>query len=334
MYNLFGEEDDSPTYDLGSIHLLPMQNYYNRCCSGRRQCFKEKTHQDKEKKEEMCRPKKVLKTVITPWEESVDMADFAEDEITIVKVGKRLIIQGVKTEKAPGQGWGYSKKELVRSVDLPHNLVVRSIQTKLAEDGHLKISGKKVETSLETVQERVVPIMTSTPKESSEALTKEEEVSKKLLKESESEELIESTENDKSLETSADQTSATRSTETEVKSEDQQNSTPSQVTEVLTTDSTDIRPFDVSVEVPEFTPEEISVKSDGNSLLVVADHKEESEGFFVKRHVERRYPLPGGVSVDALHCALSKEGTLTISSSNKKEENDTILDIAMETKSA
>lgn len=72
--------------------------------------------------------------------------------------------------------------------------------------------------------------------------------------------------------------------------------------------------FQVSLDVQQFTPEEISVKVTGdNTITVEGKHEEkEDEHGFISRHFVRKYTLPEGHNVDMVRSKLSSDGVLTI----------------------
>ena len=61
--------------------------------------------------------------------------------------------------------------------------------------------------------------------------------------------------------------------------------------------SYDDQKFEVEFDVREFRPEELSIKTDGDVLVVLAKHetKTESGGSFVSKQFEQRFTLPSGV---------------------------------------
>ena len=67
--------------------------------------------------------------------------------------------------------------------------------------------------------------------------------------------------------------------------------------------SYDDQKFEVEFDVREFRPEELSIKTDGDVLVVLAKHetKTESGGSFVSKQFEQRFTLPSGVR-DAFQC--------------------------------
>lgn len=71
--------------------------------------------------------------------------------------------------------------------------------------------------------------------------------------------------------------------------------------------------FKFEVDVKEFTPEELSVKLVGNSVVVEAKHDEKEDGSgFVSRQFTRRFPIPEGYNLDLIKSTLSTQGILQI----------------------
>lgn len=73
--------------------------------------------------------------------------------------------------------------------------------------------------------------------------------------------------------------------------------------------------FQVEFDVKDYKPEELSIKTEGDVLIVLAKHetKTENGGSFVSKQFEQRFTLPSGVNPDAITSALAKDGTLTVS---------------------
>lgn len=71
--------------------------------------------------------------------------------------------------------------------------------------------------------------------------------------------------------------------------------------------------FQVSLDVQHFAPNEISVKTVDNSILVEAKHDERlDEHGHISRHFTRRYDLPKGFDVHDIVSQLSSDGILTL----------------------
>lgn len=72
--------------------------------------------------------------------------------------------------------------------------------------------------------------------------------------------------------------------------------------------------FQVNLDVQQFAPNEISVKTTGDNTIVVEGKHEErpDEHGYVSRHFVRRYVLPEGHDVNQAVSNLSSDGVLTI----------------------
>lgn len=71
--------------------------------------------------------------------------------------------------------------------------------------------------------------------------------------------------------------------------------------------------FQVSLNVKNFKPEEVSVKIADNNIIVEAKHEERNEDdSFVSRHFSRRYTLPENCSIKDVVSTLSADGVLTV----------------------
>ena len=71
--------------------------------------------------------------------------------------------------------------------------------------------------------------------------------------------------------------------------------------------------FQVILDVQQFAPDEITVKTVDNSIIVEAKHEEKKdEHGFISRQFVRRYTLPEGHDVGNVQSSLSSDGVLTI----------------------
>ncbi|XP_053688954.1 protein lethal(2)essential for life-like [Sabethes cyaneus] len=76
--------------------------------------------------------------------------------------------------------------------------------------------------------------------------------------------------------------------------------------------------FQINVDVQQFSPNEISVKAVGNSILVEGKHEEkQDEHGYISRHFVRRYLLPDGHDPESIVSTLSSDGILTITAPKK-----------------
>ena len=88
--------------------------------------------------------------------------------------------------------------------------------------------------------------------------------------------------------------------------------------------SYDDKKFEVEFDVREFRPEELSIKTDGDVLVVLAKHETKTEGggSFVSKQFEQRFTLPAGVKPDSITSSLAKDGTLTVSAPREVPKAD------------
>ncbi|XP_063225352.1 alpha-crystallin B chain-like [Bacillus rossius redtenbacheri] len=71
--------------------------------------------------------------------------------------------------------------------------------------------------------------------------------------------------------------------------------------------------FKVNVDVQQFRPEEIKVKTVDNCVVVEGKHEErKDEHGYITREFQRRYTLPDGVDPAAVTSTLSSDGVLSI----------------------
>ena len=71
--------------------------------------------------------------------------------------------------------------------------------------------------------------------------------------------------------------------------------------------------FQVMVDVSHFTPEEISVKTVDNTVVVTAKHEDRADDFgYISRQFSRKYLLPADIDPLTVNSSLSAEGILTI----------------------
>ncbi|XP_013784974.1 protein lethal(2)essential for life-like [Limulus polyphemus] len=97
--------------------------------------------------------------------------------------------------------------------------------------------------------------------------------------------------------------------------------------------------FQVMLDVNQFAPEEIQVKTVGNFVVVEGKQEEKpDEHGWVSRQFVRHYMLPRGVEAETVKSSLSSDGILTIEAPKKMLEkskpNERIIPIAMNEKPA
>ncbi|KAG8232751.1 hypothetical protein J437_LFUL012996 [Ladona fulva] len=76
---------------------------------------------------------------------------------------------------------------------------------------------------------------------------------------------------------------------------------------------TDKDHFEVMIDVHQFAPDEIFVKTVKDELVVEGRHEEKrDEHGYISRSFVRRYKLPEGVQVESVTSSLSSDGVLTV----------------------
>ncbi|XP_067001783.1 alpha-crystallin B chain [Anabrus simplex] len=76
--------------------------------------------------------------------------------------------------------------------------------------------------------------------------------------------------------------------------------------------------FRANIDVQQFRPEEIVVKTVGDSVVVEGKHDERPDGHgFISRQFRRRYILPKDVDPNTVTSKLSSDGILTIEAPRK-----------------
>lgn len=72
--------------------------------------------------------------------------------------------------------------------------------------------------------------------------------------------------------------------------------------------------FQACVDVHHFSPQEVSVKTVDNTIVIEGKHEERDDGHgSVQRHFVRKYVLPQEYDASTVHSSLSSDGVLTIS---------------------
>lgn len=91
--------------------------------------------------------------------------------------------------------------------------------------------------------------------------------------------------------------------------------------------------FTVNMDVRHFAPEEITVKTIDNSVVVHGKHEEKSdEHGYIQREFTRRYVLPKDVDPGTVTCSMSRNGVLAVEAPRKKTASgkENIVPIAVE----
>ena len=79
--------------------------------------------------------------------------------------------------------------------------------------------------------------------------------------------------------------------------------------------------FQIMMDVSNFTPEEITVKTVDDTISVTAKHEErQDEHGYISREFCRRYKLPKEIDYSTVTSSLSPEGVLTINAPKKQPE--------------
>uniref|UniRef100_A0A131XK37 Putative heat shock-related protein n=1 Tax=Hyalomma excavatum TaxID=257692 RepID=A0A131XK37_9ACAR len=77
--------------------------------------------------------------------------------------------------------------------------------------------------------------------------------------------------------------------------------------------------FAINVDTRHFAPEEITVKTKDNCVVIHGKHEEKSDdrGCYVKREFTRRYVLPEDVDPESVKCQLTPTGYLALEAPRK-----------------
>lgn len=70
--------------------------------------------------------------------------------------------------------------------------------------------------------------------------------------------------------------------------------------------------FEVHLNVEKFKPEEVTVKTVDDSIIIEAKSERKSENEFVSSHYRRRYELPDGFRPNDVISTMSSDGVLTV----------------------
>lgn len=77
--------------------------------------------------------------------------------------------------------------------------------------------------------------------------------------------------------------------------------------------------FQVSLDVQQFKPNEVTVKLQDNTVVIEGKHEErEDQHGYISRHFTRKYVLPKEVDIEQLASSLSSDGILTIKAPKKQ----------------
>lgn len=79
--------------------------------------------------------------------------------------------------------------------------------------------------------------------------------------------------------------------------------------------------YQINLDVQQFAPEDISVKTVDGYIVVEGKHEEKKdEHGYISRQFTRRYALPEGATPESVESKLSSDGVLTISAPRKVPE--------------
>ena len=82
--------------------------------------------------------------------------------------------------------------------------------------------------------------------------------------------------------------------------------------------------FQVEFDVKDYKPEELSIKTEGSTLVVLAKHEDKSgDSSYVTKQFEQRFTLPSGVKADAISSSLSRDGKLMVTAPRSVEQHKT-----------
>lgn len=72
--------------------------------------------------------------------------------------------------------------------------------------------------------------------------------------------------------------------------------------------------FQVEFSVKDYRPEELSIKTEGDVLIVMGKHETKSEGgsSFISKQFEQKFSLPSGVKPESITSSLSRDCVLTV----------------------
>merc|ERR1712241_994560 len=76
--------------------------------------------------------------------------------------------------------------------------------------------------------------------------------------------------------------------------------------------------FQITLDCQHFKPEELDVKVDGTTIVIIAKQEVKESGATRKRVYEQKYTLPNGVQADRVTSTINSEGVLTINAPKGK----------------
>uniref|UniRef100_T1JKG7 SHSP domain-containing protein n=1 Tax=Strigamia maritima TaxID=126957 RepID=T1JKG7_STRMM len=84
--------------------------------------------------------------------------------------------------------------------------------------------------------------------------------------------------------------------------------------------NTDPSKMQVRVDVSRFKPEEITVKTVDDAVVIEGKHERVGEHEFISRHFTRRFFLPPNIEPESIRSSLADDGLLTIEAPAKKPQ--------------
>lgn len=88
--------------------------------------------------------------------------------------------------------------------------------------------------------------------------------------------------------------------------------------------------FEVKLNVENFKPEEVTVQTVDNSIIVEAKSERKNENEYVSSHYRRRYELPSGFKCDDVSSTISSDGVLMIKCPRAAVEESSVREIEIQ----
>lgn len=88
--------------------------------------------------------------------------------------------------------------------------------------------------------------------------------------------------------------------------------------------------YEVILNVKDFTPDEIQIKTTDGLLIIEAKHDEKKDDFgYISRHFIRKYRLPEDCIIEEVQSILSSQGVLVVTAPRKTViKQDTIIPVS------
>ena len=234
-----------------------------------------------------------IKTMITnepnggqKFKVQFDVSDFKPEEIQVRIQDSKLSVAARHEEKSTGTS---VSKEYSRQLDIPSNVDQEKLQCVLGREGVLCIEGP-IKQQLALNGETILPIQQSP--NSSQVNTV-------------------SIPNTNGVMNSTNHNQIAISRPLEV---------ATAVKNPIITEPDGTRKLRLSVDVGEFKPEEIVVKTDKNKLIVHAEHEEKLSGKTMHKEFNKEYELPESVDQTSISAYIGEEGKLYIEAPLKPQQ--------------